>query len=85
MSGWTDAILCRDKKPSTIIKNLPDIVATFGIPYTSVTDNAPEFTSYEMPPLVTSLGCQRLHSPEYRPQPNQMVKQREWSERSRMV
>ena len=69
-SGWLECIPCQNRHTETVIKQLRDIFARFGVPRTLVTDNAPEFTNPEFRAWLQNIGCKLVHSPEYHPRSN---------------
>ena len=69
-SGWLEAVMCNNRSTDTVIKVLRSIFARFGVPFTLVSDNAPEFTSQQFHQWLSSIGCKVIHSPEYHPQSN---------------
>lgn len=52
------------------IRALRDIFSRFGLPFTMVTDNGPQFSSYEFKLFTDSNGIKHIYSPTYSPKSN---------------
>ena len=63
-------MVTKNRTTETVIINLRAIFSRFGVPFTLVSDNAPEFTNKSFQMWLLSIGCRLMHSPEYRPQSN---------------
>ena len=78
MSGWLEAVLCKDRETSTVINCLRDIFTRFGIPCTIVADKGPEFSSSQFHLWSRRIGSRILHTPEYHPQSNGVAERMVW-------
>jgi len=70
MSGWLEAVQTRDRTTNTVVIVLRSIFARLGVPFTLVSDNAPEFSNQQFRDWLSSISCRLVHTPEYRPQAN---------------
>ena len=69
-SGWLEAFVCQNRTTSVVIARLRETFARFGVPYSLVADNAPEFSCHEFRSWIEKIGAKLLHSPEYFPRSN---------------
>lgn len=70
---WPEVIKMEQTKAPDTIRVLRDIFSRFGLPFTMVTDNGPQFTSYEFRLFVDSNGIKHICSPTYSPKSNGCV------------
>ena len=73
MSGWPEAVLCKDRSSETVLRVLRTLFARFGVPRVVVTDNAKEFVSTEVVEWLNHIGAEKLQTPEYHPRSNGLV------------
>ena len=69
-SKWPEVIKMDRTKSSDTIRVLRDIFCRFGLPFTLVSDNGPQFISDEFKLFVQNNGIKHIHSPTYSPKSN---------------
>jgi transposase InsO family protein len=69
-SKWPEVFMMTRTSTTETITALSKLFAQFGVPELIVTDNGPQFTSYEFSNFCASQGIQHLRSPAYHPQSN---------------
>ena len=65
--GWTEAFVCRDRPPESVIKCVSSVFVQFGVPYSLVSGNAKEFTNGKITQWLEIRGCEKTVSPLYAP------------------
>ena len=69
-SKWPEVIKMDRTKSADTIRVLRDIFCRFGLPYTLVSDNGPQFISDEFKLFVQNNGIKHISSPTYSPKSN---------------
>ncbi|KAL5249516.1 hypothetical protein ACHWQZ_G018395 [Mnemiopsis leidyi] len=69
-SKWPEVIKMDRTKSADRIRVLRDIFCRFGLPYTLVSDNGPQFISAEFKLFTQNNGIKHIHSPTYSPKSN---------------
>ena len=69
-SKWPEVIKMDHTKSADTIRVLRDIFCRFGLPFTLVSDNGPQFISDEFKLFVQNNGLKHIHSPTYSPKSN---------------
>ena len=70
MTGWPEAMICRDRSSESVLKIFRSIFAIFGVPISVVTNNAREFISEEVIKWLHKVVAKTIQSPQYHLQSN---------------
>ena len=70
---WPEIIKMDQIKTADTIRVLRDIFSRFGLPFTLVSDNGPQYTSYEFKLFAQNNGIKHIYSPTYSPKSNGCV------------